>query len=158
MFFSFTGVIFFNNSIAVSNQNVSIHIYAVLNKNTKIMKKFFSPLGMAIVVVFLTLVSCDDDDNSFENKCNVSDPVEELAWLKAEIDDMSQDEYAYYVMANYKGEAVFYNGNCNPVINYASIVKNCSGEELGNRYDLENDLTDITILWQHEESECDFDE
>jgi hypothetical protein len=122
------------------------------------MKQFFNLLGLASMIVTITLFSCDKDENtnSKKNNCNVSNPAEEIGWLKDAIDNVKQDEYSYYAMANYKGETVFYYGNCNPAANYVSIIRNCSGENLGYTNDLQADLTDITILWKHENSKCNF--
>lgn len=60
--------------------------------------------------------------------------------------------------ATYKGETVFYYGNCHPVINYASSILNCNGDALGNTSDLYNELTDVRLLWKHEESKCNFND
>jgi hypothetical protein len=124
------------------------------------MKQFFNFLGIATFIVFTTLISCEKDNNkdSGNNKCNVSNSVEKIGWLKEAIDNVKQDEYSYYVMANYKGETVFYYGNCNPAANYVSIIQNCSGDNLGYTNDLQDELTDKTILWKHEESKCNFQE
>jgi hypothetical protein len=100
----------------------------------------------------ISLVSCEKDDN---NTCNVSNPVEEIAWLKEAIDNVEEDEYSYYVMANYKGETVFYYVNCHPLVNYASFILNCNGDNLGYTNNLQDELTNMTILWKHEASKCD---
>ena len=114
-------------------------------------------LGLAAIILSITLISCDNDDSKeTNNTCNVSNPAEELAWLKEAIDKDKQDEYASYVMATYKGETVFYNDNCNPSISYVSIVRNCSGDNLGNTNDLSEELTNRTTLWKHQDSKCDF--
>ncbi len=117
-------------------------------------------LGLVAVIISTTLISCEKDDNkeSINNKCNVSNPAEELEWLKDKIDNVEEDQYSYFVMANYKGETVFYYGNCDPLINYISVVMNCSGENIGYTYDLAEELTDRTILWKPENSECHFQE
>lgn len=119
------------------------------------MKNFISSVLVALVIS-TTLISCEKDDNkaSINNTCNVSNPAEELEWLKAEINNLEGDEFSYYVMANYKGETVFFYSNCNPVIDYISVVKNCSGENIGYTYDLADEITDRTILWTPENSKC----
>ncbi|RIH62889.1 hypothetical protein D1164_22680 [Mariniphaga sediminis] len=121
------------------------------------MNKNFNLLVLVTIISSITLGSCKkDENNDLNNKCNVSNPAEELDWLKEAIDDVKEDEYAYYAMATYKGKTVFYYGNCNPAANYASTVKNCSGENLGHTDDLYDELTDITILWKHVDSKCNF--
>ena len=114
-------------------------------------------LGLTAITLSITLISCDKDDNvETNNTCNVSNPAEDLAWLKEAIENAKQDEYASYVMATYKGETVFYNDNCNPTISFVSTVLNCNGDNLGNRNDLHDELTNITTLWKHEDSKCVF--
>lgn len=110
------------------------------------------------MIVSITLFSCNKDKtiDSERNECNVSNPAEEIGWLKDAIDKVKQDEYSYYAMAHYKGETVFYYGSCNPLANFASHIQNCSGENLGNTNDLQDDLTDITIIWKHKNSKCNF--
>jgi hypothetical protein len=122
------------------------------------MRKLFDFLGFAAIIFSIVLISCEKDNNkdSDTNKCNVSNPAEDLDWLKQEINDVEQDEYSYYVMATYKGETVFYYGNCNPVINYISIVRNCTGDSLGLTNDLYDELTEISTLWKHADSKCNF--
>lgn len=122
------------------------------------MKRCFNFLWIATIIVFTSMISCSDDDNKdFDNnKCNVSNPTEDLVWLKEAIDEVKEDEFSYYVMANYKGETVFYYGNCDPTINYASFIQNCNGENIGNTNDLQDELSDETIVWKHAESKCDF--
>lgn len=120
------------------------------------MARFFNFLGLVAFILSATLFSCKKNDNSKINKCNVSKPSQELDWLKQEINNVIQDEYSYYVMAKYKGETVFYYRNCNPAIDYVSIVKNCTGDNLGYTNDLYNELTEVSILWKHEGSKCNF--
>lgn len=112
--------------------------------------------GIVLLLSFV-VVSCQKADLKREkNTCNVVEPTEELAWLKAEIDESRQDEYTYYVMATYKRKTVFYNGNCNPAVNYASSVRNCSGELIGYRNELAEEFTNETVIYQHENSMCSF--
>jgi len=122
------------------------------------MRKLFDFLGLASIIFSIALISCKKDENKDKetNKCNVSNPVEDLDWLKQEIDNVKQDEYSYYVMATYKGETVFYYGNCNPVVNYISIVRNCTGDSLGLTADLYDELTEVSTLWKHANSKCYF--
>lgn len=116
------------------------------------MRILFNPLLLTVFISALTFLSCSGDVNT----CDVSNPTEEIDWLKSAIDEVSNDEYAYYGMATYRGETIFYYGNCNPVVNYASFVLNCDGGSLGFTIDLLDELMDMTIVWQHEDSKCDF--
>ncbi len=122
------------------------------------MRQIFNLIGAATIIVCITLLSCEKDDNTDlgNNKNNLSNPAEEIGWLKEAINNVKQDQYAYYVMAKYKGEIVFYYGNCDPAANYVSFIKDFSGNNLGYTNDLYDELSDITILWKHEESKCNF--
>lgn len=116
------------------------------------MRQFFNFQWLiATIILSIPLISCEKGDN---NTCNVSNPAEDITWLKEAIDDVKQDKYSYYLMADYNGETIFYYVNCNPVVNYASFILNCNGDNLGSTNSLQDELTDITILWKHEESEC----
>lgn len=106
------------------------------------------------MIGFSVLISCTKDDDPAKNKCNVSNPVEEISWLKKEIDSLKNDEYSYYVIAVYKGETVFINGNCNPSADYMSLVKNCNGDMLGYANVLDNELSDKRIIWKSKNYRC----
>jgi hypothetical protein len=118
----------------------------------------FNFMAIFLIIVCITLSSCEkDDDIGFgNNTCNVSNPAEELGWLKEAIDNVRQDDYSYYVMAKYNGETVFYYGNCNPLIDYVSTTHTCSGERIEFTNDFQAELTDKRILWKHKESKCNF--
>lgn len=122
------------------------------------MRQFLNYLGLVTISTFIILISCEKDKSNepIKNTCNVSYPAEEIAWLKAAIDNVKHSEYSYYSMANYKGETVFYYGNCDPAGNSFSIIRNCNGDSLGATNELYDELTDITILWKHKESKCNF--
>lgn len=126
--------------------------------------KSYMYLSGVILLIFLFMMSCnEEDENTYcNNICNVSDPARDLAWLNADIEEIEQNnndysKYAYYQTATYKGETVFFYGNCHPAINYVSFLINCNGDTLGYANELYHDLTSVTLLWQHEESECNFD-
>lgn len=114
-----------------------------------------SILAIMAIVSTAMLFSCEKDSN---NKSNVSNPAEEIVWLKEAIEDIKQDEYAYYAMAKYKGDTVFYYGNCNPVINYVSVLQNSNGDKIGYTNEHYDELTDIKIIWKHANSKCNFQE
>lgn len=122
------------------------------------MKRMHS-IKLTILIISLFLISCDKYENN--NRCNVSNPVEDLEWLKLKIAEINQGDedlssYAYFMTATYKGETVFYYGNCNPLINYVSMVQNCNGDTLGNTNDLYSKMSNTTVLWKHKKSKCDF--
>ena len=119
---------------------------------------------LAVLLIALFLLSCHDENRITEqNCCNVTNPLEELVWLKTHIQELSQSEdelskYSYYMTATYKKETVFYYGNCHPAINMAIIMVNCEGEALGNFNDLQQHLSNSKLIWIHEESPCNFND
>lgn len=124
------------------------------------MKRFFYLISVMFFVSILC-TSCEKDKQLIDNTCNVTNPAEELNWLKSSITEIEQSnqelsKHAYYMVAKYKGETVFYYGNCHPAINYVSHVINCKGDTLGAISDLDDELTDVNLLWKPEESECNF--
>lgn len=113
---------------------------------------------LVLIIIVLNLLSCEKDTKNIvkNNTCNVVNPIEDLDWLKGEIAKINQDEYSYYVMAEYKGKTVYYYGNCNPTANYVSIVRNCNGDSLGLINSLSNELSNTKIVWKHVNSKCYF--
>lgn len=111
-------------------------------------------------ILFCLLLSfACDEKNDPATACGVADPVEDLTWLaelKEDAANGSLSEYSYIVQAKYKGQRVFYVGSCCPFCNWAIILYDCSGETVA--YDAsDNGLTDQTVIWQPENSECTFD-
>ncbi|WP_154852178.1 hypothetical protein [Cyclobacterium xiamenense] len=108
----------------------------------------------AFLVFSFVLISCEKDDCSPKNPCEVQNPIQELPWLKEAIDEVRTDEYAYYSTALYQGERIFFFGNCDPLANYASIIRNCAGDELGNTNEVYDRLSEIEVIWKPENSKC----
>ncbi len=109
-----------------------------------------------VLLVSILLLSCD---KNLASDCNVSDPVEELAWLKSEIDATNKDDeygrFTYYEIARYKGNTVFIYYNCHPAINYSPSVRDCNGELIGYFFDIsQEDLKRRSIIWKHAENAC----
>ena len=116
------------------------------------MKSVLFYLGLTVMVFSVTFVSCKKKVN--DNSCNVSNPTEDLVWLKEVIEASENDKYAYIKQATYKRNTVFYWGSCDPAASWALIVKDCNGDQIG---DIENeDLKDEFVLWQHQNSLCSF--
>ena len=90
--------------------------------------------------VFLVLIffmfSCSDDKN--ESVCNVENPLEDLEWLRDEIEadrfshpSTFSDSFVY--QAKYIGQPVFYISTCCPSCNVAPpSVRACNGDVLGS--------------------------
>ena len=115
------------------------------------MKTLFSGSLILFVVSLILVWSCTKDD---DNVCDVTNPSEELQWLKDEINEIKDDGYTYYMKANYNGTTVFYNVNCNPAVSYVSVVKNCQGDEIGYLNDLYGALVNHQLEWKSEGNMC----
>lgn len=83
--------------------------------------------------IILISLACDESDSCSENTCSVTDPIEELEWLKAEINNFNTTyPFIYVSMAIYYGKTVFMVKNCDPsALTLPPIIKNCHGEALG---------------------------
>ena len=119
--------------------------------------------GIALMVFALVFVSCEKDEKVSSGNCNVSDPLQELPWLKEALGEINQSDneladYAYIMSATYNGQTVFYIGNCHPAVNMQISVQNCEGEVIGDINDLAGELTNQKVLWKHENSPCHFGE
>tara|TARA_R110001583_G_scaffold167424_1_gene320203 strand:- start:3114 stop:3473 length:360 start_codon:yes stop_codon:yes gene_type:complete len=119
------------------------------------MKRILNLLSLVSILTLFVIISCDNEESE-NNVCNVSNPTEELSWLKTMIIDLS--DYDYIMIANYKGETVFYNVNCNPLVNYASTVFNCSGDVIGNTNDIRDELSNDRLIWKRADSKCNFND
>ena len=116
--------------------------------NKREMKKIIKLTTFSFLVLFG--FSCTNNDNEGTDTaellkkaelltaCDVDNPVEDLDWLKAEIEDREQnkgefyfEEYQYISMGIYKNEVLFFYGNCCPVCNSVINVYNCKGELVG---------------------------
>lgn len=118
-----------------------------------------------IILIFLTLgnISCEKDDNGLNNTCNVSNPIEELDWLKQKVEELEETDsdilqYFYITQTEFKTKTIFIFPNCCPFCNTIIQVFNCEGETIGyigdGNFDstiLENDK----IIWKPENFSCD---
>lgn len=110
------------------------------------------------ILILIFSSSCEKKEIT-TNTCGVSNPIEDLSWLKKEINEIEQSnaKYSYYMIAKFNGKSVFFYGNCNPVVNYVSYLRSCSGEIIGNTNLYYTDLTEVDVLWKPENSICNFD-
>lgn len=119
------------------------------------MKKYFT-------ISILILISCQNDDSlRLENTCSVDNPIEELEWLREEIQQLisiDSDLYRYFYIsqATYENETVFIFDNCCPFCNSIVLVKNCKGETigaLGSEID-HNSISDELVVWKPANYQC----
>ena len=116
-------------------------------------KKKFYLFVLTCIVTLFSIISCGKE-KSENNVCNVSNPVEELVWLKTMTNNLS--EYDFIMIANYKGETIFYRGNCNPLANYVSSAYKCNGDVIGYVNDIRSEISGDKLLWKHKDSKCNF--
>ncbi|NMH89758.1 hypothetical protein [Flavivirga algicola] len=95
------------------------------------MKKIFLP----VLLLLLIISSCKNDDDNSNTTCNVSNPVEDLTWLKEIIEDFKQStlvDESYVYKATYEGKTVFIIGNCCATCNSLTLVAYCNGDFVFN--------------------------
>lgn len=91
--------------------------------------------------------------------CGVTNPAENLPWLKAIIDGFKKDtsamaSYHYVQQSTYQGNTVFIVGTCIPwcELSCFSIV-DCEGKDFDRLIELDGPAT---VLWKAENSSCTF--
>lgn len=118
----------------------------------------------AILLVLFTsflFLSCSDDDDILLPACGVNNAIQNLEWLKAEIDRRNANptedmKYCYIVQAKLDGEDVFIYEDCNPLIDKAIPFFNCEGTIINtqdNPIGLDN-LRDKMIIWKRTDFVC----
>lgn len=115
-------------------------------------------LVTALFFISLIVFSCHHDDD-VSMMCNVSNPIEDLEWLKNRIDELVQTGNGefYISQANYNGKTIFIEANCCLVCNSIIPVYYCSGESVGYIGDdnltwtlLDNDK----VIWKPDDFKC----
>lgn len=118
------------------------------------MKAGWSVLAV-IFLAFSVAVSCDDDDAP--TVCGVLDPVNDLPWLKAQVDRMDSDiskKYSYLEQAEYEGQTIFYFNSCCPMCLIIIIYYDCDGNKLDSVDP--GKVKNSRRIWAAEENECSF--
>ena len=130
-----------------------VHLLVKVNTMNKCLQSRLSALLLIGLLLLTQLNSCTKEESN-DLICNTENPIEELKWLNNMVRDFS--EYEYIRLADYKGQVVFYNVNCDPLVNYVSITYNCKGEALGFTGNLSMDFSNDQLLWKPDNSVCDF--
>ncbi len=119
-----------------------------------------------IVVLFFfalfLLVCCSNDDDNVRPACGVLNPVQDLAWLKSEIErrnaNPSEDmKYCYIVQATLNAQDVFIYEDCNPLIDKAIFILDCEGNAIDTS-DSSNSFADLEsrkVIWKPRDFVCD---
>jgi hypothetical protein len=118
---------------------------------------------MSRFILFLILVltaSCGDPSEEKDNAgaCGASDPINELTWLKEEIESRKQnpngiDKYFYIEQGEYQKQTVFLYNNCCPMCNTTIPVYACDGTKLFDSA-LGIDIKNIKIVWKPADFPC----
>ena len=118
-------------------------------------------LTSAFLLFIMTSCNYSDKDD-YNNTCNVSNPIENLSWLKDKILELEQTSLyesgeIYISQANYNGNTIFIMGNCCAVCNTIVPIYNCKGESIGYIGDDTFDSTILekdVIIWKPENFIC----
>ena len=113
-----------------------------------------------ILVIVLFALSCKEKVNP-SSTCNVGNPTEDLAWLKAEIDrrEKSQSDlkvYFFIEQGEHNNQTVFLYNNCCPMCSTVGAVYDCSGTklfDLGPGVDI-SDIKNLKVIWKPEGCLC----
>ena len=109
-----------------------------------------------LLIVLLALSCKDKVQPSFT--CDVKNPIEELPWLKTEIDRREKstsdvEVYFFIEQGEYNNQTVFLYNNCCPMCSTITPVYDCSGTKL---FDLSPgiEIKNIKIIWKPEGCPC----
>lgn len=87
-------------------------------------------LSLILLVLFFA-VSCGKDDDSNKSACNYTNPIEELSWLKAIKNSMTNCSCEMSILqATYNQQTVFYVSMTDPLCDglQTTILLNCEGK------------------------------
>lgn len=93
-------------------------------------------ISLAAILVGLLAFGCNNDDVTVISACDVENPIEDLEWLRSEIqrrkNDTSADAvYCYIEQAKSDGQTIFIYNDCNPLASKVIPILNCSGTSVG---------------------------
>jgi hypothetical protein len=115
--------------------------------------------------LFFVCLGCEIAESSLESerlsaKCGGNNPIENLPWLKAEIEAYRTSSALFDVLvytAKYHGITVFFSSICCPACNVSPpTVRNCQGESLGKiGVDLvQSHVRNQRVIWRTENQFC----
>lgn len=120
-----------------------------------------------LILFVFGIAACEDHDSDVSkrneiiiNTCGVSDPTQELPWLKERITEIEQSsndlgKYFYFVQGTYKNQTVFMGLDCCPTCDTVWTVSDCEGNLLFYMHDSEaNDIKDKHVIWRAQDSPC----
>ncbi|GEO03444.1 hypothetical protein AAE02nite_11080 [Adhaeribacter aerolatus] len=125
------------------------------------MKKIF----LFATALSLMAFSCEKEEDQvllLNNTCTVNRPLEELAWLKAEVQRQEQStsdvaKYFYIQQAEYKQQTVFIYNSCCPMCSIIVPVYNCQGEllfYLSDKPEEGQNIKNTKVIWKPKNYAC----
>ncbi|SFB26325.1 hypothetical protein [Algoriphagus aquimarinus] len=111
-----------------------------------------------LILFFLIIGFACEEKEDPATACGVSDPIENLPWLKQWVSESTTSDsegYSYIKQAIFKNETVFFWGSCCPNCDWGLVLRDCSGIEIEGDYNFEN-LKDQKVIWRPENSQCVF--
>lgn len=119
---------------------------------------------VSILLISAFFLACSGKGSSTNAACGVDNPIKDLAWLKAYVDeteDSSQElsKYFYVLKGIYNEETVFIFDNCCPFCNTIVPVYDCEGKSLGFLNDKVNrsEIKHTEIIYQPDNFACSTD-
>ncbi|WP_350285181.1 hypothetical protein [uncultured Croceitalea sp.] len=118
---------------------------------------------VSLIIVLLLSFSCsNDDDLAVIAACDVDNPIQDLAWLRTEIQNREANptedmKYCYITAEIYENQTVFAYLDCNPLIDKAILFLNCEGEFLDGSSETVANLGERisqTIIWKPRGFKC----
>jgi len=119
------------------------------------MKRF----SLLLCYLFL-LWSCSDNDDSLDSvaACGVDNVVEDLSWLRAEIERREESstedlKYCYITIAEIEGGSFFIYRDCNPLVDKACCpIYDCAGNL--QSFDKLAEVSGERIIWKTRDFAC----
>ena len=125
------------------------------------MKRFSS---LFLLVTLLLYFSCDTDDVAVVPACGVTNPIEDLSWLRNEVARREANitefsKFCFIVQAVANAETIFLYEDCDPLADKFIPVFDCDGTAVGRVGDENYPLEAITmreIIYRPSDFSCSF--
>lgn len=117
----------------------------------------------AVLWILILSQSCNSDDKSFPIiiACDVVNPIENLQWLKSQVNAIIENEsdvapYFFIQVAEYEGETIFIQMNCCAICGSVAPLYDCNGESLGLLGDKIkiDEIKDARTIFKRTDSPC----
>ncbi len=111
------------------------------------------------ILLILLATACDEEDINIPNTCGVSNPKEELAWLKQKIKEEQDFSPSFFTVfqGTYNGKTAFIFSACCPACNVAPAVFDCTGNQLEYSSIEFDKIIDQKLIAKGKDVTCTFD-